>query len=76
MSLAQEHEEQDEPCFTTQNSNLKHSSILIFSMWFGDLNTGLRSSHLGTAKTNLTRNHEVAGSIPGLSQWVKDPALP
>ena len=22
--------------------------------------------------TNLTRNHEVSGSIPGLSQWVKD----
>ena len=26
--------------------------------------------------TNLTRNHEVEGSIPGLVQWAKDPVLP
>ena len=34
--------------------------------------TNIRRSHLGTAEMNPTRNHEVAGSIPGLAQWVND----
>ena len=35
------------------------------------------TSHRGTVETSLTRNHEVADSIPpGLHQWVKLPVLP
>ena len=34
------------------------------------------NSHCGSAVMNPTRNHEVAGLIPGLAQWVKDLALP
>ena len=32
-----------------------------------------RSSCHGAAERNLTRNHEVAGSVPGLAHQIKDP---
>ena len=34
------------------------------------------SSRLDAEEMNLTRNNEVSGLIPGLTQWVKDGALP
>ena len=33
------------------------------------------SSHHGLSVTNLTSIHEDAGLIPGITPWVKDPAL-
>ena len=54
------------------------TTLLLISFVLGSpyLNKwGYRSPRRGPVETNMTRNHEVAGLIPGLTQWVKDLAV-
>ena len=44
-------------------------------VWMCDEDPDLGSSRRGTVETNPTRHHEGTGSMPGLTQWVKDPVL-
>ena len=58
----------------TKKKKKKEKAQGEFLLWLSGLRIRLGSSHCGAAEMNLTRIHEVAGLIPGLIQWVKDPA--
>ena len=51
-----------------QEDGIKHALLHIKQI--------TRRSRCGAAETNPTSNHKVVSLIPGLTQWVKDPALP
>ena len=52
--------------------NIMLYTLLIYNFY---LRIKKKSSHHGSEVNELTSIQEDTGSIPGLPQWVKDPAL-
>ena len=57
-----------QPCNSTHRHLLNEIKPVTLKPTCGSL-------RCGAVETNPNRNHEVAGSIPGLTQWVKNQVL-
>ena len=59
----------------TLEYGILRKAVMVFK-WRTSRNSCRGTAETNLTRTNLTRNHKVAGSIPSLAQWVKDLVLP
>ena len=67
-------------CLTPSPSGSHHQKLLYLLVSLPNSNIFHKKFKSGVPVgaqwlTNLTRNHDVAGSVPALVQWVNDPVL-
>ena len=65
-------------CWCLNNFSVRQPHVLhsvIWRVWNTDVKNSFGVPVVAQWLTNPTRNHEVLGSIPGLAQWIKDPAV-